>query len=245
MNGIPAIHLGRTKMTSRPVFLLCAAFLIAALPVCGDSVFYTGVTSDSPNVENSTPEMRAHPTKLRIPSAVSITSPSLAALAPVWGHQIAYLALPGDSPDAAHQTKSARASALQENAPQIDGQLSDPTPAIASIGGFEPSSSFAAWGSEPSFIVGTLSPPSSDIGVHSTGLVEIGSGDPVSFIFDTDGARHRIGHDRGRGDDGKTPGTGSSTAVLVPEPGALSLALFGLAAVAIFARRRQVPAVSA
>jgi hypothetical protein len=231
-------------MKFRPTFLLCAAFLIAALPVCGDSVFYTGVTSDSPSVEISTPEMRAHYTKLRIPSAVSIT-PSLAALAPVWGHQIAYLALPGDSPDAAHEAKSARVSALQENAPQFDGQLSDPTPAIASIGGFEPSSSFAAWGSEPSFVVGTLSPPSSDIGVHSTGLVGIGPGDPISFLFDNDGTRRRIGHDRGRGDDGKTPGAGGSTAILVPEPGALSLALFGLAAVAIFARRRRASAASA
>ena len=232
-------------MKCRPAFLLYAAFLIAALPIRADSVFYTGVTSHSPNVENATPEMRTHTAKLRIPSAVSITSQPVAALARVSRHQIAYLALPGDSPDAAHQTKSARASALQENAPQFDGQLSDPTPVIASIGGFEPSSSLAAWGSEPSFIVGTLSPLSPDIGVQSTGLVEIGLGDPVSFLFDSDGARRRIGHDRGRADDGKTPGAGGSTAVLVPEPGALSLALFGLAAVAMFGRRRQAPAATA
>src|SRR5271154_319277 len=235
----PPFTPGRNDMKCRPAFLLCAAFLIAALPIRADSVFYTGVTSHSPNVENATPEMRAHTAKLRIPSAVSITSQPVADIAPVSRHQIAYLALPGDSPDAAHQTKSARASALQENAPQFDGQLSDPTPVIASIGGFEPSSSFAAWGSEPSFVVGTLSPPSSDIGVHSTGLVGIGPGDPISFLFDNDGTRRRIGHDRGRGDDGKTPGAGGSTAILVPEPGALSLALFGLAAVAIFARRRR------
>ncbi len=232
-------------MKFRPAFLLCAAFLISALPVCADSVFYSGVTSDSPNVENAVPEMRAHSAKLRIPSAVSITSQPLAALAPVWGHQLAYLALPGDSPDSAHQTKSARASALQGNAPQFDGQLSDPTPAIVSIGGFEPSSSFAAWNSEPSFIVGNLSPLSSDIGVQSTGLVEIGLGDPGSFLFDTDRGRHRIGHDRGSSEDGKTPGASGSTAVLVPEPGAFSLALFGLAAVAIFGRRRPVPVASA
>ena len=81
--------------------------------------------------------------------------------------------------------------------------------------------------------------------LHSTGLVGIGPGDPISFLFDNDGTRRRIGHDRGRGDDGKTPGAGGSTAILVPEPGALSLALFGLAAVAIFARRRRASAASA
>jgi hypothetical protein len=232
-------------MKSRPVFLLCATFLIAALPARADSVHYTGTASDVHDVENSAPGIRAFATKLKMFAAAGVISTPLSALAPVWGHEMAYLSLPASSANTELSASTIASSARRLDATQIDGQLSNPTPAIASIGGFEPSSSFAAWNSEPSFIVGTLSSPSSNIGVHSTGLVEIGSGDPVSFIFDTDRGRHRIGHDRGRGDDGKTPGAGGSTAILVPEPGALSLTLFGLAAVAFFARRRQVPAASA
>jgi hypothetical protein len=120
----------------------------------------------------------------------------------------------------------------------MDGQLSDLAPAITSIGGFEPSSSFAAWSSEPSFISATFFPLSSDATAHSSTRSEPGSGDPALSVSDTEGARRGIGCERGKANDGKDPIQSGS--ITVPEPEALPLSLFGLAAVGIGARRRNV-----
>jgi hypothetical protein len=236
----PPFTLGETDMKFTPALLLCAVFLIAALPIRADSLSYTGTSNDSPNTENSAPEFRASATKMLLPATPRVISDSLSAVDPVRGHEIAYLALPAESSITALSATTFGTSARRLDAPQIDGQLSDPTPAITSIRGFESGSAFAAWGSEPSFVVGTVFPPSSDTSLHSTTITELGSEDPTLSVFATEGARHKIDRERGKSDNGMNQHQNASPSVEVPEPGALPLLLFGLAAVAIVVRRRSV-----
>jgi hypothetical protein len=225
-------------MRSRPAFLLCGAFLIAASPVWADSVFYTGIANESVKTEISTTQTRSFAPKFAMPATAGILSDSLSAAAPTWSHEFTYLALPAESTDTAISAKTTRRSVLVPDAPQNDERLSDPTPAIASIGGFDPYGAFGARGSEPSFVVGTLFPPSSDATLHSSTFTEFNSHDRALSALDSDDARFRLGREHRRNGDGKDQGPKGSATVDVPEPGAFSLLLFGLAAVGILARRR-------
>jgi hypothetical protein len=227
-------------MKFTPAFLFCAAFLIPALPIQADSLPYIGTANDSRNTENSAPEFHASATKMLSPAAPRVISDPRSAVAPVWGHEIAYLALPAQSSSIALSATTFATSVRRTDAPQLDGQLSDPSPAMTSITGFEPSSSVAALGSEPSFIVGTMFPPSSDASLHSSAPDEINSGDLALSVFATEGARHKIDRERGKRDDGKNPNQNPSPSVEVSEPAALPLLLFGLAALGILARRRNL-----
>jgi hypothetical protein len=227
-------------MKSRPAFLLCAAFLIAALPIRADSLSNTGINNDSPDTENSAPEFRASATKMLSPASPRVMSDPLSTVAPARGHEIAYRALPAESSIAALSATTIGTSFPRLDASQIAGQLSDPTTAITSNGGFELRRSFAARGSEPSFIVGTMFPASVDVSAHSSTPNEHGSDDAALSVFATEGARRRIVRERDKGNDGKDPDKADAPSVLVPEPEALPLLLFGLAALGILAQRRNV-----
>ena len=89
----------------------------------------------------------------------------------------------------------------------------------------------------------------SDRGAQFHGLSEFDSSVLDSSIFTTAGAWHGFGHGHGRRDDGKGQGWNSgwndSPTVLVPEPGAISLLLVGMAAVGTLARRRgELPVIA-
>jgi hypothetical protein len=227
-------------MTCGPVFLLCGAFLVAALPVCGDSLFYTGAASDAPNTENSAPQIRGSALKLVMPVTADVMPQPLATLVPAWSNEFAFLGLQAERSDNGLSAQPAGMSFLMLYTPQFDGRLSDPTPAISSIGGFEPSSAFAAWGSGPSFVAGTVSPPSSDLSARFNPPSDFSSGDSVLSLFDTEGARRRIGRERGKGNDGKNQDQPGSAPPTVPEPAALPLLLSGLAAIGVLVRRRNL-----
>jgi hypothetical protein len=229
-------------MKSGPVFVLCAVLLITAFPIRADSLLYTGAANDSPKTEISATMIRDSITKPTIRPTASVSLRSLSAEAPLSGLEIAHLALPNESRSSAFSS-ALLPSFLRPTAPPIDGRLSDPTPAIASIGGAEQTSGFAASSPEPSLIVGTFFPPSWEVSVHSNPVIELGLGDPAASVFATEGARHKIGRDRGRGGD--TENQNGASTVLVPEPAAFSLLLFGLAAVGILARRRNLFATTA
>jgi PEP-CTERM motif len=240
MNGISSIHPRRTLMKSRPAFLICVALLIAAFPVRADSLVYTGAANESPNTEISATDVRSLATKFTMPAAAGIVSEPLSAVAAVWGPGFVYLPLREESPNVAISAKTYRGSVLVLDAPQNDARLSDPTPAIASIGSFGPDGAFATRGAESSLVVGTFFPPSTDTGVHSSAFTEFDSPEPSFAVSDGEYTRLRIGRDHRKDGDGKDPGTTTPESAAVPEPGAFSLLLFGLAAVGIFARRRSV-----
>lgn len=83
----------------------------------------------------------------------------------------------------------------------------------------------------------------SDRGAQFHGGSEFDSSVLDSSAFTTAGGWRGFGHGHGRRDDGKGQGWNSgwndSSTVLVPEPGAISLLLVGMAAVGILARRRS------
>lgn len=191
-------------MKSRPAFLLCGALLLTAFSVRADTVFYSGATNESPNTEISATEARGFAAKFRTPAMVGVMPEPFSAVAPVWGREFPYLALDADTPNTAISAKTFHTSVLVADAPQNGERLSDPSAAIASIGGFEPDGAFA------------------------------------SSISDSEDARLRIGREHRRGSNGKGQGSFSLASVVVPEPGAFSLLLFGLAAVGILARRRSM-----
>jgi hypothetical protein len=236
----PPFILGRKHMKSGPVLVLCAAFLIAAFPVRADSLLYTGAANDSLKTENSRTTIRGSVTKPTIRPTATVPLRSLSAEAAVSDPEIVYSALPDESRSSALSSAPILTSLLRPSAPPMDGRLSDPTPAVASIGRAEQPGGFAAWSPEPSYIAGTFFPPSGEMSVHSSPVIELGPGDPVSSVSSSEGARHKIGRDRGRGSDGNAENQTGAPTVLVPEPTAFSLLLFGLAAVCIFARRRNL-----
>jgi hypothetical protein len=235
----PPFILGRKHMKSGPVFVFCAAFLITSFPIRADSLLYTGAANDSPKTEISSTMIRGSITASTIRPTASVSLRSLSAEAPVSGLEIAYLALPDESRSSA-LSSALLTSFLRPSAPPMDGRLSDPTPAIASVGGARQPGGSAAWNPEPSSIVDTFFPPSGERSIHSGTAIEPGSGDPASTVFASEGARHKIGRDHGKGSDGNTENQNGATTVLVPEPTAFSLLLFGLAAMCIFARRRNL-----
>jgi hypothetical protein len=210
-------------MKSRPVFLLCGALLLTTFSVRADTVFYSGAANESPNSEISATEAHGFAAKFKAPAMVAVMPEPFSAVAPAWGRGFSYLALDADPLNTATSAKTFHKSVLVADAPENGERLSDPSPAIASIGGFEPDGAFAARGSGPSFVVGTFFPP---------------SGDLASSTAESEAARLKIGHEHRKGSNGKGKDPSSPASIVVPEPGAFSLLLFGLAAVGILARRR-------
>jgi hypothetical protein len=227
-------------MKSGPVFLLCGAILIASLPVRADSLIYTGAANETPKIEISVTEIRSFATKFMMPATAGVMSEPLSTVAPIWGPEFVYLPLRAEFPNNPISTKTIRGSVLVLDAPQNDVRLSDPTSAIASIGSFGSDGAFAARRAESSLVVGTFFPASTDTGVHSSAFTEFDSYEPAFSVSDAEYARLRIGREHRKDGDGKGPGTTTPESVAVPEPGAFSLLLFGLAGVGICARRRSV-----
>jgi len=198
-------------MKSRPVFLLCGALLLTAFSVRADSVFYSGAANESPNAELSATEARGLAAKFQAPAMVGVTPEPFSAVAPAWGRGFSPLALDADSPDTATSAKKFHTSVLLADAPENGERPSGPSPAIASIGGFEPG-----------------------------GIFFLASGDRASANSNSEDAHIKIGHEHHKGNNGKGQDPSSPASIVVPEPGAFSLLLFGLVAVGIPARRRNV-----
>jgi hypothetical protein len=222
--------------------LLGGVALMAAIPACADSIFYTASTDEPANSESSAPTIQTSHTKFMLPATAGLTSEPFSAVAPGWSIAVPDAFVAEDSAQSANFADHTRRFALALADPQNDARPSDPTPAMLSINSFQPSGAFSSSRSETSLVLGILVPTGSELGVHSGNAVELNSSEPASSDFGTEGSRFGFfgnapDHDRG-GKDKKNKGK-DGPPVNVPEPGALPLLTLGLLAVGIMAPRNR------
>ncbi len=154
-------------MKFRSAFLLGGVALMAAIPVCADSIFYSASTNEPSNPESSAPTIQTSHTEFMSPAAARITSEPFSAVASGWSIDVPDAFVAEDSAQSTNSANHTRTFALALADPQNDGRPSDPTPAMPSINGFQPSGAFSSSRSETSLVLGTLVPTGSELGVHS------------------------------------------------------------------------------
>jgi hypothetical protein len=215
---------------------------MAALPASADSIFYTAPTNETSNHENSARIIGSSGTKFMTLASVVVSSEPPSMVAPGWADAMPDAVIAEDSTYRAISAEDTRNFALGLDEPQNDARLSDPIPAVLSLGSFQLGSAFGVRGPEPSYVLGTLFSSSSASSDRSSSLGELDTNERTSTFFNNGKERHGIGHDHDRGKQGKNQDPDGPGSVSVSEPAAFSLVLLGLAASGIMARRsREFP----
>jgi hypothetical protein len=233
-------------MVLRSSLLLSAVVLLAAIPVCADSILYIASTNEPANPESSAATFRTSRAKFRTPATVQFISEPLPASTPTRTFALPEPAIAQDSTQKEISGDQNRTYALLLTDPQNDARPSDSSPAsgMLSVSGFQSGSAFAASGSENSWVLGTLVFAASEPGVHAGKSVAFDSGEPPTSGFIAEGSRFgSFGSDpdHGRGGKGKNKDQDGAP-VNIPEPASLPLLTLGLLAVGIMARKnRDIP----
>lgn len=136
---------------------------MAAIPVCADSIFYTASTNEPVNSESSAPTIQTSHTKFMLPATARVTSEPASAVAPGWSIAVPRAFVAEDSAENANSANHTRSFALALADPENDARPSDPTPAMLSINGFQPSGAFGSSRSGTSLVLGTLVPTGSEL----------------------------------------------------------------------------------
>ena len=228
-------------MKFRPAVLLGGVALMAAIPVCADTVFYTASIEESSFPENSAPIINVSHTKLLIPVTAGVISEPMPLVAPVWNDAAPYSGIAEGSAQRESYGNEARNLIFEIAQLQSDARPADPTAAMLSTNGIQSSGVFGASGSEMSLVLDPLVPTALDPIVRFGSPAEPNSGALAPSAFGAEG--FQLGFfgrdpDRGRGGEGKNKNQ-EDPLVSVPEPGALPLLMFGLLAVGISARRHR------
>jgi hypothetical protein len=228
-------------MKFRSAVLIGGVILMAAIPVCADTVFYTASTNDSSIPENFAPTIHASHAKLLIPLTARVIPEPVSAVAPVWADAAPYSSIAEDSTRRESYGDEARLLAFEIAEPESDPGPSQPTLAMLSSDGIQPGGVFGGSGAEMPLVLDRLVPTASDPSVPFGSPAELNSGAPASSTFGAGG--FQLGFfgrdpDRGRGGKGKNKNQ-DDPPVSVPEPGALPLLTLGLLALGFAARRNR------
>jgi PEP-CTERM motif len=162
------------------------------------------------------------------------------AAVPVWADKISSPRFAREFPSIDGLTKVAGASSgLKSNAPVNAGIPSALVVVFSSR--FDSINAFESGISQSSSAPGTFFSSSAGMDIHSGSLSDLDSdGGPSSTAHTWKAWPIEVEGEKDRGRDGR----GHHAGVIptqVPEPGSISLLLFGLAAVGFFARRRREP----
>jgi hypothetical protein len=229
-------------MKFRSTLLLGGVALMAAIPVCADSIFYTASTNEPANSESSAPTIQASHTKFMLPATARVTSEPFSTVAPGWSIAVLDAFVAEHSAQSANSANHIRSFALVLADPQNDARPSDSTPAMLSVNSFQSGGAFGG-GEETSLVLGTLVPTESQLNAHSGNSVAFNSNEPTSSTVNTEGSRSGFfgnDPDHDRGDKGKNKNKDQDgPPVNVPEPGQLPLLTLGLLAVGLIARRNR------
>src|SRR5208282_88380 len=198
----PPFTLGRKHMKFRSALLLGGLALIAAIPVCADSIFYTAPTNEPSHSESSASTIQISQTKFVTPTTARVTSEPFSAVAPGWSRAEPDAFVAQGSAENANSANHTRGFALALTGPQHDARPSVPTPAMLSVGSFQPGGAFAASSPVTSMVLATLLPTASEPSMHSGNPVEFNSSDLASSEFSIEGSRlgffgNDLDHDRG------------------------------------------------
>jgi hypothetical protein len=228
-------------MMFRSSLLLGGVVMLAAIPVCADSISYRTSTIESSNRESSAPTFRTFHTKFITPAAAQLIQESLPTTAPAWTFTLGASSIVENPTQTEISRNETRTFALALADPQDIARVSGAAPATLSINSFQASGAFGSSGPETSMVLGTLVPTESQPSVHSSNPVEFSSSEPFFSEFSTAGSRLGFfGNDsqHDRGGKGKEKDQ-NGPPVNVPEPGALPLFPLELLAVGIMSLRNR------
>jgi hypothetical protein len=208
----PRIRPGRKYMMVRSSLLLGGVILLAAIPVCADTIFYAASTNEPSSPESSAPTIRTSHSRFLGAMTEKLIEEPLLSTTPAGSFALPKAAIAEDSLSTEIAGKHTRTFALAVADPEDFARPSGPGPVLLSVNGFQPGGAFASSG-----------PASSDFSTEGARFGFFGN--------DPDHDRDGKGKKKIKNQDGLP--------VNVPEPGALPLLTLGLLAVGIVAARNR------
>src|SRR5579863_8768621 len=158
----PPFTLGRKHMKYRSALLLGGVVLLAAIPVCADSIPYTTSTNEPASSESSAPTFRTSQTKYLTLATARFFSESIPAVISTEAFALPAPAIAQDAKQAEISGNHVASFALALADSRNEASPSSSTPAMLAVNGFQPGGAFGGSGAENSWVLATLAPAASE-----------------------------------------------------------------------------------